>query len=86
MPLFPDTPKLTRADRHRLAPVIANAKACRKWLATDPSAVDIKRATLLEVESGRERGITTMLIVRLQKIERQAIWMQVSNHRYRNNV
>lgn len=81
MTIFPDTPRLTRSDKARLAPVITNAKACYKWLATGPSIVDIKRAVLLEIESGRDitsRPIVNMLLVRLQKLERWEIWTRIA--------
>lgn len=81
MNIFPHTPTVSKAHRSLLAPHVANAKACRKWLKTDPPVEDIKRAVLMEIQSGRDtvsRGVAGMLLVRLQKLERREIWMNIA--------
>lgn len=84
MNVFPQTPKLTKADTLRLDPRITNAKKCRKWLNTGPPNDDIKRAVLIEMRSGRDitsRPIANMLIVALQRSERMAIWTRIAQEK-----
>ena len=84
MNVFPQTPKLTKVDKLRLDPRIANAKKCRKWLNTNPSNDDIKRAVLIEMRSGRDissRPIANILIIALQRSERMAIWARITQEK-----
>lgn len=84
MNLFPQTPKLSPADRRRINPRITNAKECRAWLARRPRADDIKRAVMLEVESGRDlakRPVINILLVALQKEERLDIRARILRER-----
>jgi len=81
MNIFPNTPRLTKADRLTIGPRITNAKKCRKWLNTGPSTDDIKRAVLIEIESGRDipsRPVANMLITALQRSERYAVWVRIA--------
>ena len=78
--IFPDTPRVTKADVERLARFLGNLKIARKWVRTKPSEDDAKRAVLIELASGRDwqsRGIVSMLICHIQRIERHAIWWEI---------
>lgn len=77
--IFPDQPKLTKADATRLLPVIGNARIpLRQWLATNPPVDDLKRAVVLETLRAAEqprplaslgRGVLSLLMKRIQQLE-----------------
>lgn len=79
MKLFPNTPKLTAADRERLLPHIGNTRTTlRPWLATHPPTDDLKRAVALEVERAKgrynplksvQRGVLDLLLKQIQRNE-----------------
>lgn len=72
-PLFhPKDPKITAADRGRLAPHLGNAKYAQRWLKTNPTLDDVRRAILIVLDADRSpmgRGILLALLRRHRNIE-----------------
>lgn len=80
MTIFPhNQPKLTKDDRDRLLPNIANARVpLNAWLKTNPPLEDLKKALILEVERAKQqydpfhslrRGVLPALLKRIQNVE-----------------
>ena len=80
MNIFPEQPKLSKADEARLMPHLGNVRTTLyPWLQTNPSTDDMKRAVLLEVKRAKathqplltlKRGVLDMLIRYIQRNER----------------
>lgn len=83
-PLFhPHDPKITAADRKRLAPLISNAKFALEWLRTNPSKQDIQRAILIEMDDPRgplTRNVLHTLMRRLRNIENTELETRIVNY------
>lgn len=73
MNLFhPHNPKITAADRGRLSPHLGNAKYVQRWLKTNPTLEDVRRAIILVLDADRSpmgRGILLALLRRHRNIE-----------------
>jgi len=73
MKIFPDFPKASKADIEFHA--FGCDRDCRAFLAKQPVIRLVKRAILVEVEhpGGPRPAILNNLVVRLMKLERQAL-------------
>lgn len=79
MNIFPTTPRLTKADAHRLVPHLGNVRTTlAPWLKTNPSTDDLKRAVLLEIRGAKikhaplqsiNRGVLKTLLKTIQRNE-----------------
>lgn len=75
--LFGVQPKMTKEDRERLSPHIANEKVVSEWVKT-ANEIDLKLATVIEAERDKPRlTIISKLHIALCKLERDALIRKV---------
>lgn len=84
MSLFhPADPKVTEAHRKRITPEISNTKFALKWLQTNPSIDDVRRAILIELESSKgpmHRGVLQVLLRRHKHQESALLEERILKH------
>lgn len=83
MKIFPEQPKVSKADTLRIFPKLSNRNVVRAWIRTNPELEDLKRAVLIEVfrciDSRRapltvlNRGVYQDLMAAIIKRERSSI-------------
>lgn len=89
MNIFPEQPEVSRQDTISILPHIKNRTVLRKWIKTQPTLDDLKRAVLIEVFrslntnksplSAIGRGLCIDLIVAIQRMERSEINDNIMN-------
>lgn len=89
MKIFPEQPDVSREDTMRILPHIKNRNVLRKWIKSQPTCDDLKRAVLIEVFramnthkaplSSIGRGVCIDLVVAIQRMERSAIDDNIMN-------